>query len=155
LYLSQTQEDWNVLNFERFKWGGVRHDQVNYAVFDLKLFLNSKVPNPKRDDLQIFRGIIAAITSVPPDVTSAGLQAHFAEVIKSNKAERDVIIGILGFCGILGTPEHPGFTDSFVAVREQTLPGRRFVDMSYPACWWRGSVGVNQARLTEWFGHAL
>jgi hypothetical protein len=35
--------------------------------------------------------------------------AHFAKVIKSNEAECDVIIAILGFCGILGTPEHPGF----------------------------------------------
>lgn len=155
LYLSRSQEDLNILNFERFKWGGIRHDQVNYAVFDLKLFLNTKVPKPLPHDIRIFHGIIDAIASVPPDVTSSGLQSHFANVIKSNKAERDVIIAILGFCGILGTPEHPGFADSFVAVRERTLPDRRFVDMSYPACWWQGSVGINQSKLNGWFGHAL
>ncbi len=155
LYLSQAEEDLNVLNFERWKWGVVRHDQVGYAVFDLKLFLDNKVSKPTLDDLQIFRNIMAAIAAVAPDVTSAGLHAHFAKVIKSNKAERDVIIKILGFCGILGTPEYPGFADSFVAVSERRLPDRRFVDMSYPACWWQGSVGVNQTKLNEWFGHAL
>jgi hypothetical protein len=155
LYLSQAEEDLNVLNFERFKWGGVRHEQVSYAAFDLKLFLNNKVPKPTPDDVQIFRSIIAAVATVSPDVTSAALHAHFAKVIKSNKAERDVIIEILGFCGILGTPEHPGFADSFVAVSQRTLPDHRFVDMKYPACWWQGSVGVNQTKLNEYFGHAL
>ena len=155
LYPNEDQEDLNVLNFERFKWGGVRHDQVSYALFDLKLFFNGNVPKPTSDDLRIFRGIIAAITSVPPYVTSAGLHECFAKVVRSNKAERDVIIKILGFCGILGTPEHPGFADSFVPVSERTLPSRRFVDMSYPACWWQGSVGVNQARINDFFGHVL
>jgi hypothetical protein len=155
LYLSQAEENLNVLNFERFKWGGVRHDQVGYAAFDLKLFLDNKVPKPTSDDVQIFRRIIAAIAAVPPDVTSAALHTHFAKVLKSNKAERDVIIAIFGFCGILGTPEHPGFADSFVAVSERKLPDRRFVDMKYPACWWQGGVGVNQTKLNEYFGHAL
>jgi hypothetical protein len=31
-------EDLNVLNFERFKWGGVRHEDPLYATFDLELF---------------------------------------------------------------------------------------------------------------------
>ena len=25
----------NVFNFERYKWGGVRHDDLNYVLFDL------------------------------------------------------------------------------------------------------------------------
>ena len=155
LPLSQADEDLNILNFERCKWGGVRHDQLGYAVFDLKIFLDNKVPKPTPDDLQIFRSIMAAIAAVPPDVTSAGLHSHFAKLIKSNKAEHDVIIAILGFCGILGTPDHPGFADSFVAVSERRLPDRRFVDMPYPACWWQGSVGVNKTKLDECFAHAF
>jgi hypothetical protein len=154
-YPSQAVADLNILNFERCKWGGVRHVHPGYALFDLKIFLDNKVPKPTPDDLRIFRNIVVAITAVPPDVTSASLQSHFAKVIKSNKGERDVIIAILGFCGILETPEHPGFADSFIAVSERRLPDRRFVDMPYPACWWQGSVGVNQAKLNEYFGHAF
>jgi hypothetical protein len=28
--------DWSLLNFERHKWGGVRHDQPSYIAFDLE-----------------------------------------------------------------------------------------------------------------------
>jgi hypothetical protein len=154
-YFNKAEEDLNALNFERLKWGGVRHDQVGYARFDLKLFLDSKVPEPTEDDVRIFRDIIAAIAAGPPETTSAGLHSHFAKVIKSNKAERDIIVSILGFCGILGTPEHPGFADSFIHVSERRLPDRRFVDMQFPACWWQGSVGLNKTKLAEFFGHAL
>jgi hypothetical protein len=155
LYTSAKEQDLNVLNFERYKWGGVRHDQVVYAAFDLNLFLDGEPPKPTTEDLQSFRALIAAIAAVDPDVTSAGLHTHFAKVLKSNKAERDAVVAILGFCGILGTPEHPGFSDAFVAVTERRVPDRRFVDMPYPACWWQGSVGLDRSRLAEYFGYAL
>lgn len=155
IYLNQSNEDLNVINFERCKWGGVRHDQVSYALFDLQQFLGTETPQPNAEDGQIFRNIVAAIAAVPSETTSAALQAHFAKVIKSNKAERDVIVAILGFCGILGTREHPGFSDSFVSVKERSLPDRRFVDMPYPACWWEGKIGVNQFKLREYFAHVL
>lgn len=32
------EADLNLLNFERFKWGGVRHDAVEYVAFDLEQF---------------------------------------------------------------------------------------------------------------------
>ena len=31
--------DWNVLNFERLKWGGVRHGEPSYMAFDLLILL--------------------------------------------------------------------------------------------------------------------
>jgi len=154
-YLNECEHDLNVLNFERFKWGGIRHDQLIYAAMDLDLFLEYAPPIPTTEDIQIFRSVISAIANSPTNVGSAALHSHFAKVLKSNKAERDIFIAILGFCGILGTPEHPGFSDSFVPVIQRELPDRHFVDMSYPACWWRGEVGINQSRLQEYFGHVL
>lgn len=154
-YLGQFERNLNVLNFERHKWGGVRHQQVDYALFDLRLFLNEKVRQPTKEDIDIFSNIMTAIATAPTDVTSAKLHSCFAKLIKSNKAERDIIVAILGYCGILGTPEHPGFTDSFIAARERRIPDRRFVDMPYPACWWQGTVGVNEEKLRKYFGHIL
>lgn len=155
LYLDSIEEDLNLINFERHKWGGVRHDHGGYALLDLKLFLECDVPGPTQEDICIFKSIMSSIADAPPETTSASLQQHFAKAIKANKAERDIIIAILGFCGVLGTPAHPGFTDSFVPVNERALPDRRFVDMPYPACWWQARVGVNKARLNEYFGHVL
>lgn len=38
----------NVLNFERYKWGGVRHTAAEYALFDLQQFV--KLPKVKASD---------------------------------------------------------------------------------------------------------
>jgi hypothetical protein len=155
LYLNQTEQDLSAMNFERYKWGGVRHDQVGYAALDLKLFLSMGTPKPVKEDIRIFHSIVSAISTASAEVTSATLQEHFGKLLKSNKAERDVIIAILGFCGILETLGHPGFSDSFIPVNKRTLPNRRYIDMPYPACWWEGRVGVNSVKLNEYFGHAL
>lgn len=122
MYLRQNEENLNVLNFERFKWGGVRHDQVVYAAFDLGLFLLEPAVQPVAEDVTIFRSLINTIRTVPIETTSAGLQAHFAKSFKSNKAERDILVGLLGFCGILGTPEHLGYSEYFVPSCDRHLP---------------------------------
>lgn len=155
MYLNHSEEDLNVLNFERFKWGGVRHDQVAYAAFDLCQFIQEAADRPVADDLKIFRDLVEAIRAVPVGTTSAGLQAHLPKGLKSNKAERDILVGLLGFCGILGTPTHPGYSDSYVPSSDRCLPDRRFVEMSYPACWWDASTGLNETKLEQYFGHVL
>ena len=68
-------------------------------------------------------------------------------MIKGNKAERDILLGILGVCGILGTASHPGYAHVFVAYRDRHLPARRFIDQAYPACWWTAADGVNDTAL--------
>ena len=69
----------------------------------------------------------------------------------SNKAERDVLIYILGYTGVLTIPEHAGFLNGFVRFNERHLPPHRFVGMAYPACWWKGRHGINNSALRFWF----
>lgn len=149
------KEDLNVLNFERFKWGGVRHDQPLYASLDLELFDQLPRVTPTADDVAVFKGVLRSIDAAPTHETSAALEKHWSKAFRSNKAERDTVVAILGFCGILATPEHPGYTNGFVPWSERELPDRRFVDMAYPACWWQRSHGVHQQALAYWFGHVL
>lgn len=147
--------DLNVLNFERLKWGGVRHGDVAYAMLDLELFLDQTIATPSPEDVKIFRDILSCINDAPVRVASASLHHEFAECLKSNKAERDVIVAILGYCGIIATPEHPGFSDNFIPPVSRELPDRHFVDMPYPACWWRRENGINLPNLKKYFGHVL
>lgn len=149
------EHDLNVLNFERLKWGGVRHSDPVYAALDLELFLKERPRGPTAEDIDIFRDLVTALGTLPSSVTSAALHKHFPSTLKANKSERDQVIAILGLCGVLGSPDHPGFFERYVPFRERTLPNRHNVDMAYPACWWRGSDGVNAQRLEELFGHAL
>lgn len=154
-YVHVKEHDLNVLSFGRLKWGGVQHSDPMYAALDLELFVEAPPTAPTAEDIGIFRDLIEAIASSPPTVTSAMLHKRFPPSLKANKGERDTLIAILGLCGVLGTPDHPGFGERFVPVRQRTLPNRHFIDMAYPACWWRGSDGVNEDRLQKVFGHAL
>ena len=106
-YLNDKEHDLNVLNFERLKWGGVRHDQVVYALLDIDLFVKNSPPSPTAEDIQIFRKLISSIQKAQ-NVSSSVLNSCFTKDLKSNKAERDKIIALLGFCGIIGTPAHYG-----------------------------------------------
>lgn len=155
LYLQETPEDFSAMNFERLKWGGVRHLYPAYAMLDLELFLLQQAPEPTSEDVEVFRKLVSSIKNAPSRVSSASIQAHLGKVLKSNKAERDCIVAILGYCGILGTPDHPGFAADFVPAGGRTIPDRRFVDMPYPACWWSRDIGINEDRLQNFFGHVL
>ena len=143
------------LNFERFKWGGVRHDQPLYAALDLELFSSFGACQPTHDDVATLRQLLQVIQDVPGTTTAADLQKHLSPVLRSNKAERDISIGLLGLCGVMATREHPGHYPAFVAYSNRQLPARCFVDMAYPACWWRGDDGLNEQAIDFWFGHLL
>ena len=56
-----------------------------------------------------------------------------------------MLLDILGLCSVLETAEHRGYAGRFVPYAERELPGKRFVERSYPACWWTGADGVNRA----------
>jgi hypothetical protein len=55
--------DLNVLNFERFKWGGVRRDQPVYATFDLERSRCLDPPSPTDADVATFLSILRTIES--------------------------------------------------------------------------------------------
>jgi hypothetical protein len=144
-------EDLNVLNFERLKWGGVRHEDPIYAMFDLERFLGLDISPPTDADLAAFHDIVRAIEAVPPTTSASRLQGKLLGILPSNKAERETLINILGYMGILRVPDHPGFRDAFVPFDRRELPPQRFVDLGYPACWWKGRFGIDKEALRSWF----
>jgi hypothetical protein len=147
--------DQNVLSFERFKWGGVRHGQPLYASLDLELLRQQPRVEPSPADVDVLEGVLRAIEAAPPETTAATLQKLLVGTFESSKSERDVVVAILGLCGVLGTADHPGHRNQFVPVSARELPARRYIDMAYPACWWRRADGIDQQALAAWFGHLL
>jgi hypothetical protein len=139
--------DLNILNFERFKWGGVRHDKAVYAAFDLERFLATERPEPTEEDKTVLTTLLDTIEGVGGEVTAPQLQGKLSGLFKSNKAEREVVLNILGYCGILRAAGHPGYWDHFVPYADRELPPYRSVDMAYPACWWRGCDGLDRDAL--------
>jgi len=147
-------EDLNALNFERFKWGGVRHSDPLYAAFDLERFAAIEIPKPTDDDRTILREVIRIAAYLPSGARLADLSKVLATVLPSNNAERRTLIGILGYCGILRDPLKPGYFEVFpqYSSRQQT-PWHKD-DWPYPVQWWNGSHGISSEELAYWF-HTL
>ena len=147
--------DLNVLNFERIKWGGVRHLSPIYSGFDLSLFMDLPPATPTPAAIGILKRILEVIENAPAETTSSQLEKVVGKNLKSNKSEREVLIAILGFSGVLEIDGHDGFLDRFIRADLREIPSRRFVDMPYPACWWTGESGINKKAVDFWFGHLL
>jgi hypothetical protein len=148
LYERDSAQDLNVLSFERFKWGGVRRDDLRYIAFDLEQF--QLAPQEPLNEAAIAVGgqMLAALRGAPPSATSTTV-ARALPMIKGNAQERGVLVDILGVAGVLDTKEHPGYHREFISYAERELPNRHFVDSAYPACWWRGGSGVNEDAVQQ------
>lgn len=133
------QADLNVLNFERIKWGGVRHGDLLYTLFDLAQFQKEEIPEPSTVDLALFQGILQAITSCDPDDYPGALCERMKEIsgFKSTKAERVAIVEILACIGVL----KPGSYD-------RICKGKH--DWTF-ASDWRGEDGYDEAMLDQYF----
>lgn len=138
----------NVLNFERYKWGGVRHTQGHYALFDLEQFLLLPKVTPTDEDIKIFADILGCVAEMNPDKKVGELQRIITskKIIKSNKSELQILLDILGICGILSSPDNPCYADGFVDTYGRD-PVESKNDYAYPTNRWRASDGINMDRM--------
>lgn len=144
-------EDLSVLNFERLKWGGVRHLSPIYVAFDLEQFSKTDVSEPTSTDFEVFDAIIEVAKSLDGSARPGDLEKAISQIVDSNEAERRVLIEILGFCGVLRPSDHRCFFESFVNYNEREYRPVNKIDWSYPVSWWRGVDGVNESALTYFF----
>jgi hypothetical protein len=146
-------QDLNVLSFERHKWGGVRHGDPIYAWFDLGMFTRTERAEETEQDIAILNGILNAARASKPNAHPRDLERLIASILPSNRAERDILLGILALSGVLVPPDHPGLLSTWIPVTERQPPPRPAKnDWLYPMFWWRGSVGVNEETAREIFG---
>lgn len=96
-------EDLNILNFERIKWGGVRHGDLMYTLFDLEQFSKEQITEPTEIDIEIFKTILCVITSCNTGDYPSVLCDKLKDIpnLKSNKDERAMMIEVLACIGIL------------------------------------------------------
>ncbi len=154
-YDSPEPTDLNILNFKRLKWSGVRHDSPIYIALDLELFAQTEIPSVIKDDVKIFNLVLEKAKSLPQTARARDLEKAIGGLFKSNKAEREVLLQILGYAGVLEPKGHPGFFENHVPPNKRDLPPASRIDWTYPFAWWRGSDGLNQDALSHWFSHEL
>jgi hypothetical protein len=139
------ENDRNVLNFERFRWGGVRRLDLTYVWLDLQQFADADRPEPTDDDRRAFERLLEQLETSPAGTTAAKAAVRSWDSIRSTKEERGVVLDILGVCSVLEAPGHTGFLHGFVHAADRVEPPLRYVERSYPACWWRSDFGVNRS----------
>lgn len=147
----QGSEDLNILNFERVKWGGVRHYDPRYIALDLQLFAAQKPGTPTTEDFGILAAVLDVANSMPSTARLGDLEKALSKLLASNSAERRTLIGLLGYAGILVDPKRPNFLHQFVPAVDRESTCWHKDDWPYPVQWWNGSCGVNDVAVAEWF----
>lgn len=144
---------YNVFNFERYKWGGVRHTHPEYALFDLEQFLLLPKVTPAAEDWAILKAILHVMEELPPSKKAGAYRELITKkkLLKSNKSEVEVLLNILGICGILSGADAPCYCNGFVDVWHRS-PQEHTNDYTYPVNCWRVSDGVNEERFQKVFG---
>lgn len=151
--LGGAHSDYNVFNFERYKWGGVRHTSPEYALFDLEQFLLLPKVTPSPEDWDILKSILYAMNELPKSKKAGAYRELITKkkLLKSNKSEVEVLLNILGISGILSGKAAPCYCDEFVNVYQRS-PREHTNDYEYPVNWWHVSDGVNEERFLKVFG---
>jgi hypothetical protein len=133
--------DLNVMNFERIKWGGVRHGDLLYTLLDLRIFYTEEITEPTNGDITIFQKILETIETSQPNDYPGALEKRLSECIKSTKDERKILMEIMGCIEIL----KPASYDR---------PRRGKSDWKYIE-FWRGEDKYNQNVVNKYFGKYL
>ncbi len=128
-------EDLDVLNFERHKWGGVRHGDPLYVLLDLSQLALAGPVTPTDDDRATFEKILEVIEGAAPKDTPPKLSKRLADVLPSSKPERDVLLEILAAAGVLAPSDRSRGSGDFVHAGA-----------------WRGADGYSRAAVASLFG---
>jgi hypothetical protein len=150
-HFAAEQQDLNILSFERWKWGGVRHENPLYCWFDLTQFEKASLAPPTQEDYSILARLVEIASSLPAKARPSELERRISKVIKSNSWERRVLIQILGYCGVLKPAGRCGFLQAFTSGEHRDRPPDHTNDWSYPVIWWRGADGVDRDVLNRLF----
>ncbi|WP_217556463.1 hypothetical protein [Paenibacillus sp. GbtcB18] len=100
--------DLNVLNFERVKWGGIRLNHLLYCWLDLELFSKEEEDfEVTAEDKTILRNMIDAIQECEEHDSARKLEKRWKDILPSSKNERDVVMEIWGYAGLLVPGDTP------------------------------------------------
>lgn len=146
----------NVFNFERYKFGGVRHTYLDYALFDLEQFIKLPKVTPSDNDREILQKILSCVDKLEENQKAGKLRDLISKekIFKCNKNEISNILGILGICGILASKEFPSYEDKFVDEYNRA-PVEHKNDFSYPLNRWTVSDNINRKKFEKIFNYRI
>jgi hypothetical protein len=150
-YEPKGEQDLNVLNFERHKWGGVRHTDPYYIAFDLDRFISEPSDPPSNADKHLLSQILEVVGGIESGANRSELVRAIKPVVPGNDSQRLTLLGILGYAGVINVPSKPGFLKTYTDfVDRQPTPWHKD-DWPYPLRLWRGGDGIDRDAVEFWF----
>lgn len=135
--------------------GAFLPDELATAVLVLERAKGAAAPRPTSADLKRLSELLAVVGALPPTAREAALNEALrkAKLVNGNRYDVRSVIEALGACGVLETPEYPGFTTRWTSfAARQDRPSMR-VECDPPIAFWTAAHGVNAANVERWFGH--
>jgi hypothetical protein len=151
-YELKGNHDLNVLNFERHKWGGVRHSNPYYIAFDLDRFISEPSNSPLDLDWDLLEQVLEAVAGLPGAAKRTDLLRAVKPIVPGNESQRRALMGTLGFSGVISIPSHPGFLNTYSCFVDRAETTWSKDDWPYPLRWWCGGNGVDREAVDFWFG---
>ncbi len=146
----------NVFNFERYKWGGVEHTFLDYALFDLEQFIKLPKVTPTDNDKEILNKILKCIDQLAPHNKVGKLRDVIIsqKILSCNKSEVGNILDILGICGVLVNKDYPSYEDRFVDLYQRD-PIVAKSDFAYPVNRWSASDKIDHSKFKKVFNYEI
>lgn len=143
-------------NFTRHKWAMVNLESVFEPAIDLECFARehtSRHHQPTAEDREMLMAILNAAEALPATARPAHLEKAIAKIVPSSSAERESLLAILAAAGVLQTKRFPSYRTGHpdAIAREKASGEVGWSERDYPWANWRGSDGVDEAAVAEWF----
>ncbi len=153
-YQKDSLVELNVLNFERHKFGGVRHIQPVYIWLDLTIFLGEQISQPSIAERDTLRKIIDELRNLNSGKLSDA-EKCIAPFFKANKNEREGIISALGYLGVLHIPTYQPFYKTYTPEIDRCHSSYAKSDWPFPSDLWLPEFGLNDESIQYWFGEYI
>lgn len=137
------ERDFSSVNFARLKWGALpRLFAVDHA-FVLERFAVEPTPVPEDSDWRILDRLLSTADSLSADAKARDLERAWQPIIRSSRAERDLLIEILVAAGVLAASRHSETDLRAIPLKSNWSDG---------AALWRGDDGVVRPQAEVLFG---
>ena len=142
--------------FRRIMWAGnLLHGRLDYMLCDLEAFrpATSDCSEATRTTLN---NLLGALRDLSASMQLKELEKSLTGVFPSDKGERQVVLEILGYCGILQPKAYPSLRERWLAPHERPEPDHFYKkEWRSPVSCWTGEDGVNENAVAFWFGEFL
>ncbi len=106
---------------------------------------------PTDQDRAALASLLDFLRLLPPDSTPSKLAKSIGPIAGKAGLQRTSTIEILGVIGILEPKNHPSYWRAWTDFVDRAEPGGRN-DWAYPVVMWKGTDGVNEEAVQDWFG---